>query len=72
MAVLIIILIIVVVLFIIIYRKTDWKTIDEQNQQYDVDGYHLYYDRKILRQKEVEQLKQKNNDCSNRRETQCG
>ena len=72
MAVLIIILMIVVVLFIVACYKTDWKTIDEQNQQYDVDGYHLYYDRKILRQKEVEQLKQKNNDCSNRRKTQCG
>lgn len=72
MAVLIIILMVVIVLFIIACYKTDWKTIDEQNQQYDVDGYHLYYDRKILRQKEVEQLKQKNNDCSNRRKTQCG
>ena len=59
MAVLIIILMIVVVLFIVACYKTDWKTIDKQNQQYDVDGYHLYYDRKILRQKEVEQLKSK-------------
>ena len=72
MAVLIIILMVVAILFIIACYKTDWKTIDEQNQQYDVDGYHVYYDRKILRQKEVEQLKQKNNDCSNRRKTQCG
>ena len=59
MVVLIIFLMIVVVLFIVACYKTDWKTIDEQNQQYYVDGYHLYYDRKILRQKEVEQLKQK-------------
>ena len=29
------------------------------NQQYYIDGYHIYYDRKILRQKEVEQLKSK-------------
>lgn len=72
MAVLIIILMVVIVLFIVACYKTDWKTIDEQNQQYDIDGYHLYYDRKILRQTEVEQLKQKNNDCSNRRKTQCG
>lgn len=54
MAVLIIILMVVVILFIIACWKADWKTIDEQNQQYYVDGYHLYYDRKILRQKEVE------------------
>ena len=59
MAVLITILIVVVALFIFACYKTDWKTIDEQNQQFYVDGYHLYYDRKILRQKEVEQLKQK-------------
>lgn len=59
MAILIIILIVIVALFIFACYKTDWKTIDEQNQQYYVDGYHLYYDRKILRQKEVERLKQK-------------
>lgn len=59
MAVLITILIVVVALFIFVCYKTDWKTIDEQNQQFYVDGYHLYYDRKVLRQKEVEQLKQK-------------
>lgn len=35
---------------IILYLKTDWKAVDEQNQQYHVDGYHIYYDRKILRQ----------------------
>ena len=59
MAVLIIILMVFVALFIFACYKTNWKTIDEQNQQFYVDGYHLYYDRKILRQKEVEQLKQK-------------
>lgn len=59
MVVLIIFLMVVVVLFIVTCWKADWKTIDEQNQQYYVDGYHLYYDRKILRQKEVEQLKTK-------------
>ena len=35
---------------IILYLTTDWKAVDEQNQQYYVDGYHIYYDRKILRQ----------------------
>ena len=59
MAVLITILIVIVALFIFACYKTDWKTIDEQNQQFYVDGYHLYYDRKTLRQKEVERLKQK-------------
>lgn len=58
MAALITILIVIVALFIFACYKTDWKTIDEQNQQFYVDGYHLYFDRKILRQKEVERLKQ--------------
>lgn len=53
MVVLIIFLMVVVALFIVSCWKADWKTIDEQNQQYYVDGYHLYYDRKILRQKET-------------------
>lgn len=60
------------VLLIFACHKTDWKAIDEQNRQFYVDGYHIYYDRKILRQKEVEHLKQKNNDCNNRRKTECG
>lgn len=41
-------------LFTLVCYKTDWKAIDEQNRQYYIDGYHIYYDRKILRQKEVE------------------
>ena len=36
-------------LFIFTYYKTDWKAIDKQNRQFYVDGYHIYYDRKILR-----------------------
>ena len=41
-------------LFIFACYKTDWKAIDEHNRQYYIDGYHIYYDRKILRQKEIE------------------
>lgn len=58
-AVLILIPVVGFVLFLFASYKTDWKTIDEQNRQFYVDGYHIYYDRKILRQKEVEQLKSK-------------
>lgn len=58
-AVFIVIPVVDFVLFIFTCYKTDWKTINEQNQQFYVDGYHIYYDRKILRQKEVEQLKSK-------------
>ena len=66
------ILVVGAVLLIFACYKTNWKAIDEQNRQFYVDGYHIYYDRKILRQNEVEQLKQKNNDCNNRRKTECG
>ena len=58
-AVLILIPVVVFVLFLFASYKTDWKAIDEQNRQFYADGYHIYYDRKILRQKEVEQLKSK-------------
>ncbi len=58
-AVLILIPVVGFALFIFVCYKTDWKAIDEQNRQYYVDSYHIYYDRKILRQKEVEQLKSK-------------
>ena len=58
-AVLILIPVIGFVLFLLACYKTNWKAIDEQNRQFYVDSYHIYYDRKILRQKEVEQLKSK-------------
>lgn len=41
---------IVLLAFVAICLKTDWQEIERQNQQYYVDGYHIYYDRKILRQ----------------------
>lgn len=58
-AVLILIPVVGFVLFVRVRYKTDWKAIDEQNRLFYVDGYHIYYDRKVLRQKEVEQLKSK-------------
>ena len=58
MAASILILVVGAVLLIFACYKTDWKAIDEQNRQFYVDGFHIYYDRKILRQKKVEQLKQ--------------
>ena len=58
-AVLILISVVGFALFALVCFKTDWKAIDEQNRQFYVAGYHIYYDRKILRQKEVEQLKTK-------------
>lgn len=40
---------IVLMAFVVLYLKTDWQEVERQNQQYYVDGYHIYYDRKILR-----------------------
>ena len=58
-AVLILIPVVGFVLFVRACFKTDWNAIDEQTRQFYADGYHIYYDRTILRQKEVEQLKSK-------------
>lgn len=44
------ILFVVLIFFIVLSLKTDWKGIDRNNRQYYVDGYHIYYDRKILRE----------------------
>jgi hypothetical protein len=41
---------IVLLAFVVLYLKTDWQEVEQQNQQYYVDGYHIYYDCKILRQ----------------------
>lgn len=41
---------IVLLAFVVLCLKTDWQEVERQNQQYYVDGYHIYYDRKILRQ----------------------
>lgn len=31
-------------------RRVDWQSIEEENARYyTADGYHIYYDRKILR-----------------------
>lgn len=43
------ILFVVLTFFIALSLKADWKEIDRNNRLYYVDGYHIYYDRKILR-----------------------
>ena len=35
---------------IIVWVITDWKALDEYNQQFYENGYHIYYDRKIIRE----------------------
>ncbi|WP_277638421.1 hypothetical protein [Bacteroides graminisolvens] len=37
---------------------TNWEEIDEKNKEfYTQDGYHIYYDRKILRRLQEEETK---------------
>ena len=43
------ILFVVLTFFIALSLKADWKEIDRNNRLYYVDGYHIYYDRIILR-----------------------
>lgn len=38
--------------------RANWEEIDEENRKYDThDGYHIYYDRKILRRLREEETK---------------
>ena len=47
-------------------RRVDWKAIERVNgRYYTADGYHVYYDRKILRRlREEERETQERNDES--------
>lgn len=43
---------ILAIILLIVWRKTDWKKIDEANKAfYDSDGDHIYYDRTRIRMK---------------------
>lgn len=42
-------ILILLMIFLFLWRNTDWRHIDEENQKYiDADGNHIYYDRKII------------------------
>ena len=45
-------------------RRVDWQAIERDNERYYTsDGYHAYYDRKILRRlRDKEQETQETND----------
>lgn len=45
-------------------RRVDWQAIERDNERYYTsDGYHVYYDRKILRRlRDKEQEAQETND----------
>ena len=63
----------VLIFFTVLSLKTDWKEIDRHNLRYYVDGCHIYYDRKILRNiKSVTNHKKKHYDCIDSREAQRG
>jgi hypothetical protein len=38
---------------IIVCCTSDWKCIDEYNRNFYKNGYHMYYDRKIIRKNET-------------------
>lgn len=39
-------------------RRVDWQSIEKENERYYTpDGYHVYYDRKILRRLREEERK---------------
>lgn len=41
-----------------IRRRVDWQAIERENERYyTADGYHIYYDRKILRHLREEKRK---------------
>jgi hypothetical protein len=42
---------------IILWRISDWKSIDKYNQDFYENGYHTYYDRKIIRKIKSEKFK---------------
>lgn len=46
------------IIFLIVWKRTDWKKIDEANKEfYDDDGDHIYYDRRIIEQKKKNRMK---------------
>ena len=40
-------ILILFLIFLFLWRNTDWRHIDEENQKY-IDADHIYYDRKII------------------------
>ena len=42
-----------------LWRHVDWQAIEDENKRYYTpDGYHVYYDRKILRRLHEEKVAQ--------------
>lgn len=42
-----------------LWRHVDWQAIEDENKRYYTpDGYHVYYDRKILRRLREEKVAQ--------------
>lgn len=42
-----------------LWRRVDWQAIEDENKRYYTpEGYHVYYDRKILRRLREEKVAQ--------------
>ena len=45
-------ILVLAIILLIVWRRTDWKKIDEANKVfYDSDGDHIYYDRARIKLK---------------------
>lgn len=49
-------LLLLAIIFFIVWRRTDWRRIDEANEDLlDQDGDHIYYDRRRIARKKKKQ-----------------
>lgn len=52
-------------------RRVDWQSIEKENERYYTpDGYHVYYDRKILRRLREEEQKKHSRKKENSKSTE--
>ena len=52
---------ILAIIMLIVWRKTDWKKIDDANKAfYDSDGNHVYYDKTRIKMKKEAESQSKN------------
>lgn len=54
----IIIALLVVGVGVCLWLKTDWDTLERENDKYYVDGLHIYYDRKLIARREKQKRQQ--------------
>ncbi len=53
----IVIVCLIVIAAIIVWRRSDWKSIDKYNKNFNENGNHIYYDREIIEKNNNEEHK---------------